>query len=602
MEAWKQNPLPYQGAFTRTVAYRPARTPGFVAWATAFSYGDGSMGVCFDEVTQEDDPDYRPPRLEYAEAAGVPVSYAAVEAGSPARRSWRVYLRTADGVHFEQTGRCPRAMGALCHAGFPDGRIVGYDVPRRNEAGTGWSHFISVRQSTDGGASFREVGRLLEGCAPYLWRVRRLPDGQVILLASLYGTPWGPGLPRPTRNTQLPRETYTGKIQTFFMVSRDGVHFDGPHYILPGIGAHEYDVAPLPDGRLLFVAGDVQGTPVGRQVVRPTADGQGWVNEPMLPIEAGGPPCPAADPQGGFVPETVVWDARQGCLVGYRRNRCLALSNDEGAHWVPVAPPPGVEKLYQPVLSVLADGALMLVGHVGGDTAFGQGEPTIVSWRMEPACAGALPAAAQLSLARLMTEDKAGYRNAFQAQLTSGGRPLAGREVEFRFAPYWKADGAVNTAPQADAPFRVRAVTGPDGAARADAPWFDGVGDIHLAYNADVVFPGAPDARACAGPLMTVLALTPRRRCLYPYDAYFAGGVLYLSPGFLADFPGALETLRAAAGQSGPPAQLPAGALARLAGCGVVRKEKGAWQWIASVHAPRLLDDVQPMAGGDWYV
>ena len=43
---------------------------------------------------------------------------------------------------------------------------------------------------------------------------------------------------------------------------------------------------------------------------------------------------------------------------------------------------------------------------------------------------------------------------------------------------------------------------------------------------------------------MTILALTPRREAGYPYDAYFAGGTLYLAPQFLQDFPQAEEALR----------------------------------------------------------
>src|SRR5699024_6183934 len=141
------------------------------------------------------------------------------------------------------------------------GRILGFDVPRRNAQGTGWCDYLRVRESADGGATWRDVCRLLEGCAPYLWRVRRLKSGEIIVLASLYGTPWGPGRERATRNTMLPGESYESKIQTFFLTTRDGREYSGPHYILPGIGAHEFDVAELPDGRLLFIAGDVQGTP-----------------------------------------------------------------------------------------------------------------------------------------------------------------------------------------------------------------------------------------------------------------------------------------------------------------------------------------------------
>lgn len=54
------------------------------------------------------------------------------------------------------------------------------------------------------------------------------------------------------------------------------------------------------------------GNAVGRQIV--SRSGSGWVNGTLLPIRDGAPPDPAADPQGGFVPETLVWDDAQGAL------------------------------------------------------------------------------------------------------------------------------------------------------------------------------------------------------------------------------------------------------------------------------------------------
>ena len=47
--------------------------------------------------------------------------------------------------------------------------------------------------------------------------------------------------------TMLPGETYQSKIQPFFLTSRDGREFGAPNYILPGIGAHEFDFVELPD-------------------------------------------------------------------------------------------------------------------------------------------------------------------------------------------------------------------------------------------------------------------------------------------------------------------------------------------------------------------
>ena len=541
--------------------------------------------------------------LEFAEAAGVPVSYCSVEGGSARQRSYRVYMRSVDGVNFTETGRCGRREGSLCNAGFPDGRIVGFDVPRYNDERTGWSDCIRVRESRDGGSTWTDVRRLLEGTAPYLWRVRCLRDGTLVVLASLYGTPWGPGRERATRNTMLPGETYQSKIQPFFLTSRDGREFSAPNYILPGIGAHEFDFVELPDGRLLFIAGDVQGTPVGRQFVTPSPDG--WLNGTLYPICTGAPGDPVRDPQGGYVPETIAWDAQRGCIVGYRRNKCFSLSNDYGENWTRIEPDVPFDFLYQPYLLALDGGRLGLYGHVGGDNAFGENDMTIQAQVFAPECARDMPRAAQLSLERMLAPDGSGYINSFRARLTAGGRPLAGQEVEFRFNTYWNEDGSVNTTAQEDAPDKEQVCTDAEGWAVASAVRYNGIGDIHLAYNVDVVCHGSQDVRACTGPMMTILALTPRREAGYPYDAYFAGGTLYLAPQFLRDFPQAEEALRGAAGGSGV---LPQGALCeeaveRLLGCGVLRRgQDGALRWIHSVHAPRPLDDVRPMASADWYV
>ena len=76
-------------------------------------------------------------------------------------------------------------------------------------------------------------------------------------------------------------------------------------------------------------------------------------------------------------------------------------------------------------------------------------------------------------------------------------------------------------------------------------------------------------------------------------------------PQFLRDFPQAEEALRGAAGGSGvlPQGVLCEEAVERLLGCGVLRRgPDGTLRWIHSVHAPRPLDDVRPMASADWYV
>lgn len=594
--------LLWRGTFSQQLVYSPKKRPGFAAWVTGFTYGDGTIGISFDEIISEENPDFVPPRLEYAEAAGVPVSYASAEYGSAQQHRYRVYMRSEDGVRFTETGRCSRREGSLCNVGFADGRIIGFDVPRYNDSGTGWENSILVRESQDGGNTWSDIRRLLSGTAPYLWRVRRLRNGTIVVLASLYGTPWGIGQLRPTRNTMLPGETYLNKIQPFFMTSRDGRGFSQPNYILPGIGAHEFDFVELPDERLLFIAGDVQGTPTGRQFVMPSPDG--WINGPLLPIRTGAPVDSTQDPQGGIIPETIVWDDTHRCIVGYRRNKCFSLSTDYGENWVALKLNFQFDFLYQPHLLSLKTGEIGLYGHVGGDNAFGERDMTIQAQLLRLNNDQDLPQAAQLSLERLLEPGGKRYLNAFRACLTSNGTPLSDQELEFRFSAYWKDDGTVNAAVQADAPDKIRVRTDRDGWATAAAVQYDNIGDIHLAYNADVVFHGSDKIHACAGPTITALALTPYRKTAYPYDAYFAGGTLYLAPQFIQDFPQTLKTLKKITNRFNilPKNLLCPEAVQRLLDSGVLKRAAdGELRWIHSVHAPHPLNDVQPMSSADWY-
>lgn len=582
----------------RRTIYLPPQRPGFAAWTAAFDYGDGRLGLSFKETVREKNTGFRPPRLEPGEAVGAPVSYCSVECGGSEEQSYRVYLLSEDGGRsYRESGRCPLEEGPFCCTGFPDGRVVGLTCPDRNAGGTGGGDGILVRESRDGGTTWRTTDRLLEGCAPYLWRIRRLRDGSFLLLASMYGTPWGKGLPRATRNTMLPGETYLNKIQTFLLHSRDGVRYSGPHYVLPGTGAHEYDMVELSDGTLLLLAGDVQATPAARQLVR--RQGDRFLNGPLLPIGSGGPPDPEKDPQGGFLPESIVC-LEGDLLVGARRNKPYSCSADLGNNWSPL---PGIPaSLYQPSLQLLPDGSLACFGHFGGDVALGQADMYIAAdfFRVE----GRPPAAAELSLERLMTPEQDQYRNAYAAVLTQGGIPLPGQRVVFRFTPYWDPDGTACTHAQNDAPIRVETVTDAQGRAEASVPAFDRIADIHFYYNVDARFPGdGKSLLPCASPMRCEAAMTPRRRCLRPYAAYLAGGVLYVSRELEEAFPDIYALLAPQCGQDPAegPASLPQALASALLEAGVLIRTGDALNWAPSTHAPVPLAGVKPMGRGDWY-
>lgn len=588
----------------RVDVYVPQHRPGFVAWATGFDYGDGQrIGVSFKQTLAEVNPDFIPPLLEMGEAVGAPVSYGSIECGSGEQQSYRVYLASDDhGRSWTETGRCQLEEGSFCNIGFPDGRIVGLDVPRINDERTGWCDWIDVRESTDGGSTWTHVTRLLEGEAPYLWRVRRLRDGTYVMLASLYGTPWGVGRERSTRNTMLPGETYIGKIQPFFMTTRDGREFTGPHYVLAGTGAHEFDVVEVDDETLLFIVGDVQATPVARQLVR--RDGDRFYPRAVLPIAQGAPPDPVAQPQGGYVPESIV-RLPDGLLVGSRRDKPYSVSTDLGANWFPVdgLPP----SLYQPYLMLLPDGTLANFGHVGSDSAFGEQDMTIGVdlFRVD----STLPASPELDLERELDEARSHYLNRFTARLQVGSTPVAGARIRFRLLPVWNADGSSTTLTQDDADLVVEAVTDADGCATADVPMFDRRADIHLYYSVDAVYEPEPgsDVGPARSATMCVAALTHHRRNAHPYDAYLAHGIVHVAPRMLADHPDLLDRLTALAERAGADARLPADALPhdvvhRFVAAGVLVETADGLEWLRSVHAPRPLDGAQLQNSGDWFV
>ena len=141
-------------------------------------WAQGGPVISFGKATEE-----RTGNKRLGEAIGAPVSYCSAECGSADTVSERVYMASDDGgEHWYETGRCPLAEGSFLNAGFADGRLVGLDVGRVNAARTGWCDYIAVRESTDGGSTWTETARLLEGCAVYLWRLRRLRDGSLLVL------------------------------------------------------------------------------------------------------------------------------------------------------------------------------------------------------------------------------------------------------------------------------------------------------------------------------------------------------------------------------------------------------------------------------------
>jgi hypothetical protein len=528
--------------FDAREVYYPKKRPGYTAWANLFPFGNGDLGIAFNEIRRGRNPQFEPPSLEFIEAMQLPYRVApdAMPATNQNLINEYVCLKSIDqGVTWHETGRCAVDTRHYWHVGFPDGRIVRmigtqqYRYTQGNDR-----HCTIVEESLDGGNTWKELSRIMEGSFFYSHKFKKLQNGTIIAAGPVCLT-FGPGGTSSGRNTSMP-----GQIkphQSAFLVSEDGGHsWDGPHYILPGIDASEPDFVEIEKGKLLFINSTVQGGHAVRQIVR--RNSTGWVNSPLMEIHRGIPE--GANMQGGITPEAVtIMD--DGLIVGVRRMGGYTCSRDFGENWYEIDGPEHCN--YQPIIEALPDGQVMSVWHLGGDTRFGEIDMFIGthSFRVE----SDVPQPAALSLERELSADGGQYVNAFEARLTTGDTPLPGREIRMHVKSIWtpQPEGIRNIIDILESPDLRTAVTDENGVARFALKDKDRIRDIHHGYEITVSF--TPDegdsAAACRGPQLTVYPSTPSRYDTAPYPIYINHNMIMITPKTAEQYPDLIKVVSA---------------------------------------------------------
>ena len=512
----------------RREIYYPEIRPGYTGWASLFQFGNGDLGIAFNEIRRGKNHDFQAPTLEFVEAMAVP--YRLLPDGLPTSNpdllSEYVNFKSTDGGKtWQKTGQCSVNSRHFFHVGFPDGRLVRL---------AGVRHYCYeltpedrmcniVEESTDGGTTWKEIARFLQGNFFYGHKFKKLRNGSIIAAGPILPS-FGPGGERFSRHESIPGHIQPD--QTAFMISEDGGYtWEGPHYILPGIMSWEPDFVELNDGSLLFINSTVQAGRAVRQIVKKTETG--WVNEPLMEIHRGAPDDWNVDKQGGFTPETVAI-TEEGLIVGARRSGVYVCSNDRGENWYEIEGAPKCE--YQPIIEYLGDGKCLAVWHEGGDTRFGEIDMFIGT--DEFTVNADLPKAAKLTLERVLSEDGNQYANVFRAKLTADDKPVLGRKVEFRVNLPWLPDGKVNQEEVRDSKDVRVAITDENGVAKIALTEMDSIPDIHWAYRIAVSFsPEAGDNIAtCDGPALVAYAMTPARNNPANYPVYMNHGNIMLTP------------------------------------------------------------------------
>ena len=523
MHAWAKD-------FRENVAYQPEVRPGYTAWVSLFPFGNGDLGLAFNEIRRGPNPVFKPVPLAFFKAMKIPYRYGPTILHSSSRDkiNEHVYLRSRDnGETWEETGRCITPAGHN-HVGFPDGRMVRVSRARAYcyDQGDDRLWFIT-EESCDGGTTWREISRCLHGPFFYCHRMKKLRDGSLVA-SGMIKLGFGPGAERAVRDLAFPGEIEPP--QSSFLYSPDGgFTWTGPHYVLPGVLAWEADFVELDDGHLLFVNSTVQSGRAVRQVVRrlPT----GFFNEPVREILLG------AEGNGydksGIVPETIVL-SEGGLLVGARRGGVYACSNDLGENWHEIADAPKCK--YQPMIEALPNGRFIAAWHLGFDSSFGEYDMHIGTHAF--ALEERVPKATAIAMEQALSPDGDHYVNAFRATLTTGGKPVAGRELVLYVKnarlpePVWESTDVR------------KATTDENGEALFTLPDKDAINDIHHIYTVGARF--APDGDApgngedlapCKGPTFSSYTMSPSRRSPSPYPVYNVHGSIVVTPETAERFP-----------------------------------------------------------------
>ena len=463
--------------FESAEAYHPAERPGYACWCVLWHGPGGALYLAFAEKRRASNPLWEPVPVDFWESMALPVKYhTAFCNGSKNVITEMVVLRSDDdGKTWTESGRSTsKVINAFAWASLADGSIIRVRGDDYVAFDPGYAPRMCVEVSDDGGTTWEERSVILENCSTYPYRLKRLSDGALALVAP-YADAFGPGRVRQSRHTKRPyvRDESTCGV---FLSTDDGRSWLGPFTAFGGVTTWEPDFVELPDGDLLLVNSNVQAGPQVRQRLRRTKN-------TLIP-------GPVFDVVSGRAPECLLL-TQAGLLVGAVRGGDYTCSNDEGATWHKIEGLPPCK--YQPYMANLSDGRLLCAWHVGGDNFFGELDQWVGThtFRLQ----ADLPKPTQLAITRDLAAEGQKYVNAYTATLTAGGQPVAGREVGFAYHLRYTDDYDKADDPRM-AGTRTSAVTDENGRAHLDLTELDKHTNMHQSYRVAAWFdPGSDEAR-----------------------------------------------------------------------------------------------------------
>lgn len=350
--------------YERNTIYRSPSVPAYTCWVGAWSMPDGSLMTSFTQATgpvgeRKKAPESVRKKLNWPPAEGA--EYEQFDMTGLDLRN--VHLRSRDaGRTWEKAGEdpfqtCMNGVSGEAETALTDGTVIrgvfGLFLPYNPELpSTGY-----LQRSTDGTRTWSTPTVPLDPKQYTCWprRLRLLRDGRLLLLS---------GVARGAAKTMTRSELGLRTIP-MILVSRDaGRTWSEP---IPAVGpgeqqgwTEEFDVAELPNGDLLAIFRRAQGT--HRRQGRLRKQAQTWVAELTRDSTL---------PHSGH-PELL--SAREGPVL-HLATTGIDCTLDEGETWRRLELP---GTAYYPRSLQLADGEILVFGHIGADDGYDRADQSIV--------------------------------------------------------------------------------------------------------------------------------------------------------------------------------------------------------------------------------
>ena len=356
-------------SFERRTIYHSPQTPGFTCWTGLWSMPDGSVMVCFTQATGPlEGWRARAPQQVRHRLSWPPVGQEDYDMTGLVLEN--VHLRSTDGgktwvkVSADPFTSCMNGCTGEGEVALADGTILravwGHYLPYWDVPQTGY-----IQRSTDGTKTWGPPELLATDKSLQTWpkRVRVLSAGRIVITGA--AVPYDPN--------NWTRNGLAAKLRPCLWVSEDkaGRAWSKPLYLVPenpGYSGEEFDVAELPKGDLLAI--------YRTATYRPGGHGASQERRQNMLIKKGDSwePTPIVDapfPHSGH-PELVA--TREGVVLHIATNGTWWTA-DRGGHWTKLDIRGSA---YYPRSVQLHDGTIMVVGHVGGDNAYGAVDQAIV--------------------------------------------------------------------------------------------------------------------------------------------------------------------------------------------------------------------------------